>query len=360
MTQALSTAVPHSPERRDDARFDAGCGGHEADIASARRVLALEGEGIAALATALDGALGRAFCRAVDIVEKTIARPAGAKGGEATGRLVVTGMGKSGHIARKIAATMASVGTPAYFVHPAEASHGDMGMIRPDDVVIALSNSGETAELGDIIGYCSRFGIALIGITGGPDSVLAEAATVALVMPRAAEACPLGLAPTTSTTMALALGDALAVALLERRGFSADDFQVLHPGGRIGRRLIRVADIMHTGAAMPLVGPNDPMADVLIVMTSRRLGCAGVVDGAGCLVGIVTDGDLRRHMDAGLVARKASAVMTPSPLTIRPEALAAEALGLMNARQVTGLFAVRDRVPVGFVHLHDCLREGAA
>ncbi len=349
MRQAAPTAAPDSSEQRDDSETAAEVIDSRSDvIASALRVLALEGEGIAALKTALDGDLGRAFCRAVDIIRST------------TGRLVVTGMGKSGHIGRKIAATMASVGTPAYFVHPGEASHGDMGIIRPDDVVLALSNSGETAELGDIIGYCSRFGIDLIGITGDPESALAEASTVALTMPRSAEACPLGLAPTTSTAMALALGDALAVALLERRGFSADDFQVLHPGGRLGRRLTRVAEIMHTGDAMPLVRPDDRMAEVLIVMTARRLGCAGVVDAAGDLVGIVTDGDLRRHMDAGLVSREASAVMTPDPVTIRPEALAAEALGLMNAREITGLFAIRDGAPVGFVHLHDCLREGVA
>ena len=348
MRQAAPAPVPNDPEERGAPEPASRTLDTSGDIASALRVFSLECEGIAALKAALAGDLGDAFCRAIDTIRGT------------TGRLVVTGMGKSGHIGRKIAATMASVGTPAYFVHPGEASHGDMGIIRSDDVVLALSNSGETAELDDIIGYCSRFGIDLIGITCGPDSALAEAATVALVMPRSAEACPLGLAPTTSTAMALALGDALAVALLERRGFSADDFQVLHPGGRLGQRLTRVADIMHTGDAMPLVHPTDRMAEVLIVMTARRLGCAGVVDGSGTLVGIVTDGDLRRNMDAGLVSREASTVMTAAPLTIRPEALAAEALGLMNAREITGLFVVRDGTPVGFVHLHDCLREGVA
>lgn len=333
-----------SAETRNSDGSDARTG----DIASARRVLRLEGDGVAALASALEGSLGNAFRDAVDIIAAI------------RGRVVVTGMGKSGHIGRKIAATMASVGTPAYFVHPGEASHGDMGMIRSDDVVVALSNSGETAELGDIIGYCSRFGIDLIGITSGPGSALAEGSTVALVMPRAAEACPLGLAPTTSTTMALALGDALAVALLERRGFSADDFQVLHPGGKLGRRLLRVSDIMHTGEAMPIVRPDARMADVLIVMTARRLGCAGVVDTDGALVGIITDGDLRRHMSTDLVDMSAQAVMTAGPKTIRPEALAAEALGLMNACQITGLFAVKAGCPVGFIHLHDCLREGVA
>lgn len=323
-------------------------GAQDSDTASAKRVLKLEADGIVALSAALDGPLGHEFHKAVDIIAA------------ASGRVVVSGMGKSGHVGRKIAATMASVGTPAYFVHPGEASHGDMGMIRPDDVVIALSNSGETSELGDIIGYCSRFSIPLIGLTSGPDSALAEGSKVALVMPRATEACPLGLAPTTSTTMALALGDALAVALLERRGFSADDFQVLHPGGKLGRRLMRVSDIMHSGDDIPLVAPDDRMAEVLLVMTSRRLGCAGVVGAGGRLAGIITDGDLRRHMDGTLVEQTAASVMTADPLTIRPEALAAEALGLMNTRQVTGLFVVKGDEPIGFIHLHDCLREGVA
>lgn len=334
----------------EDGLLDAASGADNSvgDLVSARRVLWLEAAGIGAVSQAMDGALGQAFAAAVDLIAAS------------AGRVVVTGMGKSGHVARKIAATMASVGTPALFVHPGEASHGDMGMIHAEDVVIALSNSGETAELGDIIGYCSRFGIHLIGITSGAESALAEGARVILILPRAAEACPLGLAPTTSTTMMLALGDALAVTLLERRGFSADDFQILHPGGKLGRRLMRVSDIMHTGKDIPLVAPETSMADVLLVMNSHRMGCAGVAIAAGTLVGIITDGDLRRHMDSELISKSASDVMTRNPLTIRPEALAAEALGLMNARQVTGLFALRDMQPVGFIHLHDCLREGVA
>lgn len=301
-----------------------------------------------ALGVALDGALGAAILHALDLIEA------------ATGRIIVSGMGKSGHVARKIAATMASVGTPAYYVHPGEASHGDLGMITRADAVIALSNSGETQELGDIAGYCARFSIPLIALTGRANSTLAEAATVALVLPPAPEACPLGLAPTTSTTMMLALGDALAVALLERRGFSADDFQVLHPGGKLGRKLLRVSDLMHSGEAMPLAAPDAPVSDVVIEMSGKRLGCAGIVDPTGKLQGIITDGDLRRNMGDDLFRRRASDIMTRAPLTTRPEALAAEALGLMNARKVTSLFVVRDGRPVGVVHMHDLLREGVA
>jgi arabinose-5-phosphate isomerase len=269
-------------------------------------------------------------------------------------------MGKSGHVARKIAATMASVGTPAQFVHPAEASHGDLGMITRSDAVVALSNSGETAELSDLVAYCKRFSIPLVAMTAGADSTLADAADVTLALPAAPEACPLGLAPTTSTTMMIALGDALAVALLERSGFSAENFQVLHPGGKLGRKLLRVSDLMHTGDAMPLVRPDQPMSEVLIEMTAKRHGHCGVVDAAGALVGLVTDGDLRRHMSPELLSLKAAAVMTANPLTIRPDAFAAEALGLLQARKKNGLFAVRGGKPVGFIHLHDLLKAGVA
>jgi arabinose-5-phosphate isomerase len=319
-----------------------------ADIGSARRVLALEKDGVDAIARALDGPLGAAFSQALDRVEAV------------TGRVIVTGMGKSGHVARKIAATLASVGTPSHFVHPGEASHGDLGMVARDDAVLALSNSGETPELNDFIAYCSRFTIPLISMTGREASALAEASDVALVLPPVPEACPLGLAPTTSTTMMLALGDALAVALLERKGFSAEDFQVLHPGGKLGRTLLRVSDIMHQGDAMPVVAPDMPMSEALIVMSAKRHGCVGVVDRDGALMGIVTDGDLRRHMGADLVHRPAAEIMTAAPLTIRPEALAAEALGLMNARKITALFAVHGGKPVGFLHVHDCLQAGVA
>jgi arabinose-5-phosphate isomerase len=320
------------------------------DIDAALRVLSTEADGLHSLEAALRGPMADAFIKAGEVIEN------------ARGRVIVTGMGKSGHVARKIAATMASVGTPAQFVHPGEASHGDLGMITPRDAVIALSNSGETPELSDIVSYCSRFEIPLIAMTGRNGNALTDAATVALVLPATPEACPLGLAPTTSTTMMLALGDALAVAQLERKGFTSDDFQILHPGGKLAQRLLRVSDIMHAGDDMPLVGPDDRMADVLIVMTAKRHGCAGVVGADGTLVGVITDGDLRRHMENGLVDRSAADVMTPNPRTIRPEALAAEALAYMtNSRpRFNGVFAVRDGAPVGFVHLHDCLAAGVA
>src|SRR5438477_7248117 len=255
------------------------------DIEAARRVIATEVAGLTALAKSLD----RAFVDAIEIISR------------ATGRVIVTGMGKSGHIARKIASTLASTGTPALFVHPGEASHGDLGMIAPGDVVIALSNSGDTAELADVLAYTRRFRIPLVAMTRRSESALSEAADVALLLPASAEACTLGLAPTTSTTMMLALGDAVAVALLERKGFSAEDFQALHPGGRLGQQLLRVADIMHEGAAVPLVKRGTTMAEALLVMTAKSFGCAGVVDEVGRLVGIVTDGDLRRHMGKTLL-----------------------------------------------------------
>ena len=315
------------------------------DIEAARRVLATEIAGLAALAESLD----RAFVAAID----TLAN--------AKGRIIVTGMGKSGHIARKIASTLASTGTPALFVHPCEASHGDLGMILPGDAVIALSNSGDTAELSDILAYTRRFRIPLVAMTRRSESALAEAADVALVLPASAEACTLGLAPTTSTTMMLALGDAIAVALLERKGFSAEDFQTLHPGGQLGQQLLRVADIMHEGASVPLVKRGASMADTLLIMTAKSFGCAGVTDEAGRLIGIVTDGDLRRHMGGALLAERVEAVMTPTPKTIRPQALAAEALGQMNAQAITSLFVVDEGWrPLGILHIHDCLRAGVA
>jgi arabinose-5-phosphate isomerase len=310
-------------------------------------VLATEAEGLHALAAALDGG----FTRAVGLLLG------------ATGRVVVSGMGKSGHVARKIAATLASTGTPALFVHPAEASHGDLGMIVPGDAVLALSNSGETAELADLIAHARRFGLPLVAITGRAGSTLATAASVALVLPPAREACPLGLAPTTSTTMQLALGDALAVALIARRGFGAADFRKFHPGGKLGAQLRRVRDLMHIGAALPLATPATPMPDALVLMTEKRFGCLGVVNDAGRLVGIMTDGDLRRAMGPDLLSREVAAVMTPSPRTIGPEALAAEALHLMNApeRPITALFVVDAAGrPAGILHIHDLLRAGVA
>jgi arabinose-5-phosphate isomerase len=313
-------------------------------LASAKRVLRLEAEGIAELIESLD----ESFTRALLLLQNV------------TGRVVVTGMGKSGHVARKIAATFASTGTPASFVHPAEASHGDLGMITEHDAVIALSNSGETSELADLVTYAKRFEIPLIGITGRRESTLADAADVALVLPDSPEACPMGLAPTTSTTVMLALGDAIAVALLERKGFSADDFHLLHPGGKLGRRLLRVSAIMHTDDAVPLARREMAMSEALLIMTAKSFGCVGIVDDAGRLQGIVTDGDLRRHMSDHLLALTAGEVMTPGPRTIGRNALASEALGLMNARSITNLFVVEDGRPVGIVHVHDCLRAGIA
>ena len=316
----------------------------EGGLASARRVLRLEAAGIEALARLLDDS----FTRALELL------------GKVTGRVIVTGMGKSGHVACKMAATLASTGTPASFVHPAEASHGDLGMITEHDAVIALSNSGETSELADLITYAKRFQIPLIGITGRAGSTLADAADVALVLPDTPEACPMGLAPTTSTTVMLALGDAIAVAMLERKGFSADDFHLLHPGGKLGRRLLRVSTLMHAGEAVPLVSPETPMSEALLVMTAKSFGCVGIVGGDGRLQGIITDGDLRRHMSNDLPSLTAREVMTANPKTIRRDAIASEALGYMNTRKISTLFVVEDGRPVGILHLHDCLRAGVA
>lgn len=316
-----------------------------ADLDVARAVLGTEAAGLRALAAGLD----EAFVRAVDLLAS------------ATGRVVVSGMGKSGHVARKIVATLASTGTPALFVHPAEASHGDLGMIVTGDVVLALSNSGETAELADLVAHTRRFGLPLIAITGRGGSTLANAADVALVLPAAAEACPMGLAPTTSTTMQMALGDALAVALLTRRGFTAAEFRDFHPGGKLGARLRRVRELMHTDDAVPLASPDTPMDRALLLITEKRFGCLGITDGEGKLLGIITDGDLRRAMGPDLLGRQAREIMTTSPRTIGPEALAAEALHVMNARErpITSLFVVDARGrAVGILHLHDVLRAG--
>ena len=314
-------------------------------LAVARRVLKTEIAGLSALADELNGR----FTAAVDLLSA------------AKGRVTVTGMGKSGHIARKIAATFASTGTPAQFVHPAEAGHGDLGMIAPGDAVLALSNSGETAELDAILGYTRRLRIPLVAMTRRDGSVLVEAADVALVLPASDEACPMGLAPTTSTTMMLVLGDALAIALLERKGFAIADFQRLHPGGDLGRQLLTVRDIMHAGAAMPLVALGTAMADAILEMSAKSFGCVGVTDASGRLIGIVTDGDLRRHMGDDLLRTSVDRVMSRQPKTIRAQALAAEALGRMNQESITSLFAVdAERHPLGILHIHDCLRAGIA
>ncbi|MDE2516940.1 MAG: KpsF/GutQ family sugar-phosphate isomerase [Rhodospirillales bacterium] len=317
------------------------------DLAAGRAVIETEAGALAALARSL----GDEFSRAVALL-------AGA-----SGRIVVSGMGKSGHVARKIAATLASTGAPALFVHPGEASHGDLGMIVPGDAVLALSNSGETAELADLIAHTRRFALPLVGITARPGSALAGTADIALILPAAPEACPMGLAPTTSTTMQLALGDALAVALLTRRGFTAADFRQFHPGGRLGARLRHVRDLMHAGEAVPLATPETKMARAMLVMTEKSFGCLGIVDAAGRLIGIITDGDLRRAMAPDLLEQRADAVMTRAPRRIGPDALAAEALHAMNAgpRPITSLFVTdaEDR-PLGILHLHDLLRAGVA
>ncbi len=314
-------------------------------IAVARHVLRTEIAGLSALIEELDGR----FAQAVDLLAAT------------KGRITVTGMGKSGHIAHKIAATFASTGTPAQFVHPAEASHGDLGMIALGDAVLALSNSGDTSELSDIVAHTRRFRIPLVAMTRREISALAEAADIALILPASEEACPMGLAPTTSTTMMLALGDALAMALLERKGFSTADFQRLHPGGQIGRQLLTVKDIMHRGDALPLVALGTLMADAILVMSAKTFGCVGVTDAASKLVGIITDGDLRRHMGDMLLRSRVDTVMTKQPKTIRPQALAAEALGVMNQQSITSLFAVdAERRPLGIVRIHDCLKAGIA
>ncbi len=323
-----------------------------ADLDVGRRVLEAEAGALNTLANLLDGAFVEALNRLAAV----------------EGRVIVTGMGKSGHIARKIAATLASTGTPALFVHPGEASHGDLGMITRKDAVIALSNSGNTHELSDIVTYAKRFAIPLVAMTSRSDSALADAADIALILPSAAqgapEACAVTQAPTTSTTMMLALGDALAVALLERKGFSSSDFKVFHPGGSLGTRLLRVADLMHGRDALPLCRPDTPVSEAILTMTAGHFGCVGIVDAGGRLMGIITDGDLRRHMDSDILTLKAAEIMTPKPRTIRANALAAEAVSFMNTSTppflcvfVVDEAGAPDR-PVGILHMHDCLRAG--
>jgi len=311
----------------------------------AKRVLQQEIVGLSALEAALDDKFSAVVSKIHQMIE------------HGKGRVILSGMGKSGHIAKKIAATMASTGTPAFFVHPAEASHGDMGMINANDVVILLSNSGETAELSDITAYCKRFGIFLVGIARRAQSALVEAADIALVLPETPEANSVK-APTTSTTMMLALGDALAVTLLEQRGFEDADFSVLHPGGKLGAQFIQVQNLMHKALELPLIGEGKNMSDAVLTITGKKFGCAGVIDTSGKLIGIVTDGDIRRHMGADFMEKTVAAVMTKTPQTIRPRALAAEALNIMNAKRITVLFVCEDEKPVGILHIHDLLRAG--
>jgi arabinose-5-phosphate isomerase len=320
----------------------------EGAIASAMRTLSAEQEGLAALAEALDDGLSEPFAQAVE----TIAR--------ITGRVIVTGVGKSGHIGAKIAATLASTGTPAYFVHPAEANHGDLGMIARDDAIIAISWSGESAELKGIVAYARRFSIPLIAITSRGGSALAREASVVLCLPRVQEACPHGLAPTTSTLLQLVIGDALAVALLEARGFTPDHFRTFHPGGQLGANLTRVADIMHSGERIPLVASGTGMREAILEISRKGFGCVGITDGGGVLIGIVTDGDLRRHIDSDILAMSVDQVMTRAPKTILPDTLAAAALQMINSSAISTLMVVDEGRPVGIIHLHDLLRIGAA
>jgi len=327
---------------------DGGSQPARALIESAVRTLEVEAGGLTALAASIHDGLGRSFTAAVERIRA------------ARGRVIVTGMGKSGHVGRKVAATLASTGTPAFFVHPGEASHGDLGMITRDDILMALSWSGETVELKDLLDYAKRFGISVIAVTAKADSTLGKAADIALVLPNAREACPHNLAPTTSSLMQQALGDALAIALLESRGFTAIDFGLLHPAGRLGAVLRFVRDLMHGGDAIPLVPLGTRMADAVVEMSSKGFGCVGVIDAQTMLVGIVTDGDLRRHMGPSLLDALVDNVMTRNPKTVRPDQLASEALEILNSSKITALMVTETGAPIGILHLHDLLRAGVA
>ena len=279
---------------------------------------------------------------------------------QAKGRIILTGMGKSGHIGKKIAASLASTGTPSFFVHPAEASHGDLGMITEADVVIAISNSGESKELVDILNYCKRFGIKLIAITKNPQSSLGKAGDVVLQLPNNGEACPLGLAPTNSTTATLVLGDILTTGLIERKGFTKSDFNQRHPGGKLGSILQRVSDLMHTDLEMPILEENSNMQQVLLEMTSKRLGCVGFVNTDGIFTGMLTDGDLRRCLSAEILTKKAIDLMTKNPKTISKDTMAAEAMKIMHDKKITNIFVIEDKKPIGVIHIHDLLNNGVA
>lgn len=334
-------AKPKPPMTKSSGRDDGA-------VQSALRTLDAEASGVAALSAALKSDLAAPFAAAVELIRKL------------KGRVIVTGLGKSGHIGRKIAATFASTGTPAFFVHSAEASHGDLGMITTDDAIFALSWSGEQAEMRNLIAYAARFSIPLIAMTADRESTLSKAADVQLTLPKAREACPHNLAPTTSSLMMLALGDALAIALLEGRGFTSTDFSVLHPGGKLGALLKTTGDLMHSGDAVPLKPLGTKMPDALVEMTSKGFGCVGIVDGHGHIVGIVTDGDLRRQMRPDLLTMSVDEVMTKTPKTISRTTLAGEALELLNASKITTLIVTDAKKPVGIIHLHDLLRAGVA
>jgi arabinose-5-phosphate isomerase len=319
-----------------------------AAIASALRTVATEQAGMAALAEALQNGLSEAFAHAVELVSAI------------RGRVIVTGVGKSGHIGAKIAATLASTGTPAFFVHPAEANHGDLGMIARDDAIIAMSWSGESAELKSIVAYSRRFSIPLIAITSGETSALAREADVVLLLPRVPEACPNGLAPTTSTLLQLVVGDALAIALLEAREFTPDQFRIFHPGGRLGASLMKVREIMHSGETVPLASVGSALKDAIVTLSKKRFGCVCIVDDAGRLAGIVTDGDLARNLDKNLGGLTVDDIMTRTPKTIDPDTLAGEAIAILDEKRISALVVVEDSRPVGIVHFHDLLRIGVA
>lgn len=314
------------------------------DILSAKRTINKEVEALRMMEDELNGSL----VEALDLMQNI------------KGRIIVSGMGKSGHVGSKIAATLASTGTPSFFVHPGEASHGDLGMLTKEDAVLAISNSGETKELSDIILYCKRYNIPLIAITKNPTSTLGKTADIILKLPDDGEACPLGLAPTSSTTATMVLGDILAVCLLERKGFSKTDFRQRHPGGKLGSYLLKVSDLMHTGKEIPLVKTGTPLQDALLEMTSKMLGCVGIIDNNGLLIGIITDGDLRRNLSSDMLTKTADDIMTKNPKSVGPDMLAAEAINTMNTtgKGITQLFVIEEQKPIGIIHMHDCLRAG--
>jgi arabinose-5-phosphate isomerase len=296
----------------------------------------------------LKESLNQSFSKALDVMQN------------AKGRIIITGMGKSGHIGKKIAASLASTGTPSFFVHPAEASHGDLGMITEDDVVVAISNSGESRELVDILNYCKRFGIKLIAITKNPESSLGKAGDIILQLPNNGEACPLGLAPTSSTTATLVMGDILTAGLIERKGFTKADFNSRHPGGKLGSILQKVSDLMHKGEDMPILDENSDMQRVLIEMTSKRLGCVGFINKSGELTGMLTDGDLRRCLSSKILEEKAVNLMTKNPTTISKDTMASEAMKIMHDKKITNIFVIENKKPIGVIHIHDLLNNGVA
>lgn len=314
------------------------------DIECAKRTIDREIDTILKLKESLN----ETFTQALDIMQN------------AKGRIIITGMGKSGHIGKKISASLASTGTPSFFVHPAEASHGDLGMITEDDVVVAISNSGESKELVDILNYCKRFGIKLISITKNPDSSLGKAGDIVLLLPNNGEACPLGLAPTSSTTATLVLGDILTAGLIERKGFTKADFNSRHPGGKLGSILQKVSDLMHTGAEMPILEENSDMQRVLLEMTSKRLGCVGFINSNGELTGMLTDGDLRRCLSPQILQEKAINLMTKNPKTISKDVMASEAMKIMHDKKITNIFVLENQKPIGVIHIHDLLNNGVA